>query len=62
MAQILDGKKVAAEITEETLKKTEALKQKGIEPVLAIVRIGEDPSDLSYERGAVKRAEKRELK
>ena len=33
MAQILDGKKVAAEITEETLKKTEALKQKGIEPV-----------------------------
>lgn len=62
MAQILDGKKVAAEITEETLKKTEALKQKGIEPVLAIVRIGEDPSDLSYERGAVKRAEKTGIK
>ncbi len=37
--------------------RAEALKAKGITPTLAIVRCGENPSDLSYEKGAVKRAE-----
>ena len=35
----------------------EKLKEKGITPTLAIVRCGEDPSDLSYEKGAMKRCE-----
>ena len=30
----------------------------GVVPTLAIVRVGERPEDLSYERGAVKRCEK----
>ena len=34
-----------------------ALKEKGIAPKLGIIRCGENPSDLSYERGATKRAE-----
>lgn len=58
MAQILDGKKVAQSLTEKTRVQAEALKQKGILPTLVIVRVGENPSDLAYERGALKRAEK----
>ena len=34
-----------------------ALKEKGVSPKLAIVRCGENPSDLSYEKGATARAE-----
>ena len=33
-------------------------RQAGVVPTLAIVRVGERPEDLSYERGAVKRCEK----
>ena len=35
-----------------------ALRQAGVAPTLAIVRVGERPEDLSYERGALKRCEK----
>lgn len=58
MAELLKGKAVADTITETIQAKVAALKEKGIEPTLAIVRVGENPSDLSYERGALKRAEK----
>lgn len=58
MAELLKGKAVADAITETIQAKVAALKEKGIEPTLAIVRVGENPSDLSYERGALKRAEK----
>lgn len=34
----------------------EALKSRGVEPTLALVRMGERPDDLSYERTAKKRA------
>ena len=36
----------------------EEIKSLGRKPVLAIVRIGERPDDLAYERGARKRMEK----
>ena len=42
---------------EDGLKRVAALKGRGIDPVLAIVRIGARPDDLSYERTAIKRAE-----
>lgn len=58
MAELLKGKAVADAITETIQAKVAALKEKGTEPTLAIVRVGENPSDLSYERGALKRAEK----
>lgn len=56
--QELRGKPVADAITEELIKRTDALKSKGIDPTLAIVRVGERPDDLSYQRGAVSRSEK----
>ena len=56
MAEILSGKPVAAALCEKTREDALALKEKGIAPLLCIVRLGEDPSDLSYERGIEKRA------
>ena len=57
MAELLKGKPVAAALTEESKAKAEALRTKGVVPTLAIVRLGENPSDMSYEKGALKRAE-----
>ena len=58
MAELLKGAPVAAAITEELVGRVAALKEKGVTPTLAIVRVGERDDDLSYERGALKRAEK----
>lgn len=58
MAEILKGATVAAAITEELIRRADALKAKGIEPCLAILRVGERADDLAYERGALKRCEK----
>ena len=58
MAENLKGAPVAAAITEDLVLRTEKLKEKGIVPCLAILRVGERESDLSYERGALKRCEK----
>lgn len=55
MGTLLDGKVVAASLKEETLKAANELREKGIVPKLTIVRVGANPSDLSYERGALKR-------
>ena len=57
MAKRLLGKEVAAALNERLRARAEVLAARGIVPKLAIVRCGEDPSDLSYERGAMARAE-----
>ncbi len=57
MAKQLLGKEVNAKLNARIIADCEALKEKGIQPTLAIVRCGERPDDLSYERGATKRAE-----
>lgn len=57
MAELLKGKAVAGSLTEVNKEKAEQLKAAGIMPTLAIVRLGQNPSDMSYERGALKRAE-----
>ena len=56
MAKLLLGKEVTDALNADLKSRTDALRQRGIVPTLAIVRLGEDPSDLSYERGALKRA------
>ncbi len=58
MAEILKGAPVAAAMTEQMIKDTEELRAKGVDPTLAILRVGERPDDLAYERGAMKRSEK----
>ena len=57
MAKILSGKDVAAALNANLAERSAALAAKGVTPTLAIVRVGENGSDLSYERGATKRAE-----
>ena len=57
MAQILKGAPVVAAMNEANAARCAALKEKGVNPTLGILRIGENPSDLSYEKGATKRAE-----
>lgn len=57
MAKQLLAKEVTAAMVEKLQAKVAALKEKNITPTLGIIRCGENPSDLSYERGATKRAE-----
>ena len=55
MATILKGAPVAEALTAKTAELSAALREKGVTPTLAILRVGERPEDLSYERGALKR-------
>ena len=55
--QRLGGKEVADKIVEELKARVEELKGRGIDPKLAILRVGEREDDLAYERGVLKRFE-----
>ena len=57
MAKLLLGKEVTDALNEKLMERTAALKEQGIIPTLAIIRCGANPSDLSSEKGATKRAE-----
>ena len=57
MAVVLKGIEVANAMKEKLSDENAALIAKGITPCLAIVRVGERPDDLAYERGALKRFE-----
>ena len=57
MAKQLLGKEVNEALVAALQGRTAALKEKGVQPTLGIIRLGENPSDLSYEKGATTRAE-----
>ena len=57
MARQLLGKEVTAALNERIKADVAALNAKGVKPTLGIIRVGERPDDLSYERGATKRCE-----
>ena len=54
----LRGMPVVKAINASLKPKIDALKEKGVVPTLAILRVGERGDDLAYERAAVKRFEK----
>lgn len=56
MAKLLLAKEVTSAMMADLQCRTAQLKKENITPKLVIVRCGENPSDLSYERGACKRA------
>ncbi len=58
MAKILKGTEVNAALGEKIKASVDTLKEQGIVPTLGIIRVGERPDDLSYEKGASKRCEK----
>lgn len=57
MARLLTGKPVVEALNADTRARIHALAERGVAPKLVIVRCGEAPSDLAYERGAKARAE-----
>ena len=58
MAQLIDGKAVAARVRVEVKAEVERLKaQSGLVPGLAVVRVGEDPASKIYVTGKKKAAE-----
>ena len=57
MARQLLGKEVTAALNERIKADVATLNAKGVKPTLGIIRVGERPDDLSYERGATKRCE-----
>lgn len=57
MAKQLLGKEVTAALNERIKADVAALNAKGVKPTLGIIRVGERPDDLSYEREATKRCE-----
>ena len=58
MAELLRGAPVAKSMTEEVAERAALLAASGVTPKLAIVRVGDNPSDGAYVRGALKRAER----
>lgn len=57
MADLLLGKPVADAMAADITARAKALAASGKQPTLAIVRVGERPDDLTYERSAMKRAD-----
>lgn len=58
MAKLLSGKDVVQTLNESLARQAADLRNRGITPCLAIVRVGERGDDIAYETGAEKRCEK----
>lgn len=57
MARLLKATEVNAAMREQIIRSVAELRTRGIVPALAIIRVGERPDDLAYERGAIRRCE-----
>lgn len=51
------GSEVAKAMKKDLIQEVEVLKEKGVEPHLTIIRVGDRPDDLTYERNAKRRME-----
>ncbi len=58
MAEVLLGRPVADAIKEELARRIAALAEKGVQPRLAVIRLGEDAGDMAYERSILRNCEK----
>lgn len=62
MTGILSGKETAASIMQNNLSRSQHFQEKyGRKPTVAVVRIGEKPDDLAYERGVRRNAGKAQM-
>ena len=57
MAQIIDGKRISAEIKEEVKEQAAQLKEAGVEGALAVIQVGDDPASSVYVRNKKKACE-----
>lgn len=62
MAQVIDGKKIAAEIRAEVGNAVEQLEARGVTPGLSVVLLGEDPASAVYVRMKAKACEETGIK
>ena len=58
MSEILYGAPVAEQMRAELRQRLERLRAGGLQPCLALVRVGEEPGSLSYERSTLRVCEK----
>ena len=56
-ARILKGAAVASALNLKTAEMVLSMREQGINPCLAVVRLGERPDDVSYEKGIIKRCD-----
>ena len=57
MAQLINGKEIAARLRSEIAAETAALKEQGITPGLAVILVGDDPASQTYVRNKQKACE-----
>jgi len=57
MAQLINGKEIAATLRGEIAAETAALKAKGVTPGLAVILVGDDPASQTYVRNKQKACE-----
>ena len=50
MAEIIDGKELAKKVRKELKKEVDSLKEKGVNPKLAVIMVGNDPGSTVYVR------------
>lgn len=53
-AVIIDGKQIAQDVRADVASKVKALNEKGINPCLAVILVGENPASVSYVTGKQK--------
>lgn len=61
MSIIMNGNKIAQEIHANNIEKAGALIEKGIQPTLAVIRVGDDPASVGYQESAIKKAEQNKI-
>ncbi|MDY0234606.1 MAG: bifunctional 5,10-methylenetetrahydrofolate dehydrogenase/5,10-methenyltetrahydrofolate cyclohydrolase [Gudongella sp.] len=61
MTEILKGSIVATSIKEDMKMRINNLKDRNIVPTLGIIRLGDNPSDVSYEKSIIKACEKMDM-
>lgn len=57
MAELIDGKRIAADIRQEVKEGVDELKEKGVTPGLAVVLVGDNPASAVYVRMKAKACE-----
>jgi methylenetetrahydrofolate dehydrogenase (NADP+) / methenyltetrahydrofolate cyclohydrolase len=50
MAEVIDGRRIAKEVSSELSERIEILKNKGTTPGLAVILVGDDPASATYVR------------
>lgn len=58
MTELIDGKELSKKIRKDLKKEVSSLKEKGINPKLAVILVGEDPASQVYVRNKSKACEK----